>query len=66
MRMFCYSTRSDPATREQLFQYTVQGGGWISNLDIRGFRLYIPETHRAWALLIDSELRRQPELDYIA
>jgi len=60
----CYTTMSDSHTQDQLFQYALGVGGWIS-VNFGLLEVYIPEDRVAWALLIDPSLVRRPTLDYI-
>lgn len=65
MLILCYESSASITTQEQLW-LAVSKSGWMSAGPIKGInRFYIPEDRVAWAMLVDSTLRRVPEQDWI-
>jgi hypothetical protein len=66
MLILCYESSASLATQEILW-LAVSKNGWMSAGPVEGInRFYIPEDRVAWAILVDSTLRRVPEYDYVA
>jgi hypothetical protein len=69
MLIRCYHSRASLATQDKLFQLALSVDGWaghISNLAGMGIRIWIPESYHSWVILIDSDIKHIPALDYIA
>ena len=68
MRLLCYQSFANSRTLDQLFLLADRVGGFSNNLQSlygQGIRIYIPEGCESLALLIDPELLRKSQLDYI-
>jgi hypothetical protein len=66
MLIQCYRSTAPAHTLDKLFNYATSVGGWAS-IGLYAFTMdvYIPEDRSAWAILIDPNLLRVKQLDYI-
>ncbi len=61
MRVYCYQTWCDEATREQLWLCAEAfGAGPVTACN----RFYIREDRLSWALMLDPTMRHIKDLDY--
>lgn len=68
MLICCYQSRADDHTLDLLFQFAVRVGGWSGHLSTHlgmGIQVWIPESYVSLVPLIDPEVLRRPNLDYI-
>ena len=61
MRVLCYQTWADPATRQQLW---LCSESFESGPEELCARYYIREDRLSWAFLIDPTMRHIRDLDY--
>ncbi len=62
--VYCYLSEQDLATRERMWLYVRASGGWISYHPL-GTMFYVQRDLAAPLLLIDPDIRRLPQYDYI-
>ncbi len=60
----CYYTEADVAVRERLWLHVRATGGWLS-AHPWGLLLFCREGRDAPLLLLDPEISRRPQYDYI-
>jgi hypothetical protein len=60
----CYYTEASQEVRELMWKYIIAGNGWISAHPF-GMFMYIQRDLASPLLLLDPDIVRKPEMDYL-